>query len=236
MSTPRVSVVMPAYQLGDTIYENLISARRVLGPDVEIIVVDDGSSDATYSEMQRANVDDSALSIDRNTTNRGKGEALRRGFRRASGDVIVFLDGDLDLPVEQVPALVDRLASGTEDVLVGSKSAAMLAGHYPTKRRMLSRVFSLVSKLLFRLPVSETQTGLKLMRRHVLEAVFDDVRIVRYAFDLELLVRAKRAGFTLAEVPVALRLDASSAPLHLGTLWEMGRDTLRIFVWSVRGK
>ncbi|MBT8208190.1 MAG: glycosyltransferase [Acidimicrobiia bacterium] len=236
MSTPRVSVVMPAYQLGATIYDNLISARRVLGRDVEIIVVDDGSSDTTFSEMERAKREDVALEIARNETNRGKGEALRRGFGLSHGEVIVFLDGDLDLPVEQVPGLVERLAAGSDDVLVGSKSAAMLAGHYPTKRRMLSRVFSLVSKVLFRLPVSETQTGLKVMRRPVLEEVFDDVRIVRYAFDLELLVRAKRAGFTLAEVPVDLRLDASSAPLHLGTLWEMGRDTLRIFVWSVRGK
>lgn len=229
-------MVLPAYQLADTIYNNLTHVVRTLGPDYEIVAVDDGSSDDTFGEMRRARLDAPALVIERNPINQGKGEALRRGFSKASGDIIVFLDGDLDLPVEQVPRFIEVLEASQADVLVGSKAAAMEAGNYPSKRRLLSRMFSAVSKLLFRLPVGETQTGLKVVRRRVLDAVFDDVRVVRYAFDLELLVRAKRAGFSLEEASVELRPDASSAPLHLNTLWEMGRDTVRIFLWSVTGR
>ena len=110
----------------------------------------------------------------------------------------------------------------------------MSDGRYPWKRRVLSRLFSLVTRVFFRLPVDETQTGLKIFDRKVLEQVFADQEVFGYAFDLELLVRANRAGFQIMQAPVELRVGASSAPLQLATLWEMGRDTMRIFLWSLK--
>ena len=129
---------------------------------------------------------------------------------------------------------MERLRAGDSDVLVGEKLGAMGADRYPVLRRLLSYVFALVARVLFRLPVRETQTGLKVFRRRCLEDTLPYLRIHRYAFDLELLVRIDRAGCRIEPVPVELAPGASSGPLQLRMLWEMGRDTLRIWWWSVR--
>ena len=228
-----VSVVLPAYRLGERIAANMMTVATAL-PGAQIVVVDDGSDDGTYQQAQQSAARLSRARVIRHERNRGKGAALQTGTAVAEGSVVIFLDGDLDLPAAQLPGLLDLFAELGADVLVGAKQTGMSGGRYPWKRRALSRVFSLVTRILFHLPVDETQTGLKIFRRHVLDQVFADLRIFGYAFDLELLVRAHQAGFRITQAPVDLRVGASSAPLRLATLWEMLRDTLRIFLWSLR--
>ena len=225
---------MPAYQLGASIHDNILRVVSVLEamPGSEIIDVDDGSTDDTFVQASRVELDE--VSVLRHEVNLGKGGALRTGGLAAQRPVVVFLDGDLDLPPEQIPDLVETLSERNLEVLVGTKRYGMSGGRYPWKRRVLSGVFRLVTRVLFRLEVSETQTGLKLFRREVLLAVLPDLRVTRYAFDLELLVRADRHGARIGEVPVALQVGASSAPLSIATLWEMARDTFKIFWWSRR--
>jgi len=223
---------MPAYQLGESIRDNVLRVASVLEsmPGSEIIVVDDGSTDTTYSEAVASG---EALVL-RHDVNRGKGAASTTGAMAATTPVVVFLDGDLDLPPEQLPDVVDTFQQRNLDVLVGSKRYGMSGGRYPLKRRLLSGVFRVVTRLLFRLDVSETQTGLKVLKRDLAREILPNLQVTRYAFDLEMLVRAQRHGATIGEIPVALRVGASSSPLSLSTLWEMGRDTLRIFWWSLR--
>lgn len=230
---PAVSVVLPAYRLGDTIAANVAAVAAAV-PGAQIVVVDDGSDDDTYAEALRAAATLTRTLVVRHHENQGKGAALRTGTGSAEGSTVVFLDGDLDLPPAQLPGLLSFFAESDADVLVGAKQRGMSDGRYPWKRRALSRLFSLVTRALFRLPVDETQTGLKIFRRDVLDKVFADLQVIGYAFDLELLVRAHRAGFRIIQAPVDLRVGASSQPLHMSTLWEMGRDTLRILAWSIR--
>lgn len=232
----RVSVVLPAYRLGGVIYDNIrrvASAVSEIGA-VELVVVDDGSDDSTYHEALRAAQGAPGTSVMRHDKNRGKGEALFTGTRASQGDVIVFLDADLDLPPEQLPAVIGGL--GRADVLVGAKRQSMTSGRYPIARRVLSRIFALCTVGVFRLPVRETQTGLKVLRRAVLDDVLPQMRIHGYAYDLEMLVRAHRAGYVLREVPVDLGAGASTAPLQAGMLWQMARDTLKLLWWVRTGK
>lgn len=228
-----VSVVLPAYRLGEQIAASMTTVAGTL-PGAQIVVVDDGSDDGTFERAQQAAATLARARVVKHPQNRGKGAALQTGAAAADGSIVVFLDGDLDLPPAQLPSLLGLFAERDADVLVGSKQARMSDGRYPWKRRALSRLFSLVTRILFRLPVDETQTGLKIFRRPVLDKVFADLRVFGYAFDLELLVRAHRAGFRLIQAPVDLRVGASSTPMRLLTLWEMGRDTVRIFLWSLR--
>lgn len=232
----RVSIVMPAYQLGESIADNVDQVTKAVAalPEVEIIVSDDGSTDATYAEAEKVATTADRVTVVHSAANEGKGAAFRKGFMASTGDLIVLLDGDLDLPPDQLPDLIASFPSFNVDVLVGEKLAVTSTGNYPAPRRILSAVFSFVARILFRLPVAETQTGLKLFTRESLQDTLPHLRITRYSFDLELLVRIQRAGLSIGAVPVQLRDKGTGGGLQLATLWEMGRDTLRIWWWSVR--
>ena len=106
-------------------------------------------------------------------------------------------------------------------------------GRYPQLRRVLSKTFSGVIRLLFHLPVGETQTGLKAFRRPPLTEVLPNLRVKRYTYDLELLVGLHRRGYTISEAPVELSEGASDSGVSIGTLWEMGRDTLLIWLRTI---
>ncbi|MCP4965293.1 MAG: glycosyltransferase family 2 protein [bacterium] len=237
--TPQagVSILMPAYQLELVIADNIDRVVDVVDSwtDVEVIVIDDGSTDDTRGFAEKAASGHEIVSVVGYATNRGKGGALKEGFRHATGDTIVFLDSDLDLPPEQLPAFVAEFEHQGVDALVGAKRTAMAPGRYPALRRVLSLTFAAVNRLLFRLPVHETQTGLKAFKRSALASTLPALETVGYTFDLELLIRIRKAGGSLAEAPVALA-PGSSGGLSLSTLWEMGWDTLRIWVRSFRWK
>jgi glycosyltransferase involved in cell wall biosynthesis len=230
-----ISVVLPAYRLGDQIAGNITAVSTAL-PGAQIIVVDDGSDDNTYERAQATSAKPSRVVVLQHPVNRGKGAALQSGTTAATEPIVVFLDGDLDLPPAQVPELLALFTENDADVLVGAKQPGMRGGRYPWKRRALSRLFSFITRVLFRLPIEETQTGLKIFKRPVLDQIFADLQVFGYAFDLEILVRAHRAGFRIIQAPVELKIGASSEPLRVSTLWEMGRDTLRIFWWSRPGR
>lgn len=224
---------MPSYQLGDEIGPNV---RRVLdslgqlGPH-EVVVVDDGSTDGTAGILAELAIEEPGLRIVSHDHNRGKGQALISGWEASSGDRIVFLDADLDLPPEQIPDLLSYLEKA--DVVVGTKRQAMSRRDYPLLRTLLSRVYSMFTSGLFRLPVRETQTGLKVFKRSVLDQVLPQMRIYGYAFDLELLIRADRLGASMVEVPVTLAAAAKESSFRLGMARELAFDTLRLLIWKL---
>ena len=221
---------MPAYQLADVIEENVAMVHRALADlDPEVIVVDDGSTDGTGEAIERVAASDPSVVAITLPVNRGKGRALVSGWEASSGELVVFLDADLDLPPDQIPEMLSHLDSA--DVVVGTKRTSMAGGAYPGVRRILSRVFALATGGIFRLPVSETQTGLKAFRREVLVAVAPSIRIDRYAFDIELLVRANAKGFELVETPVRLGSGAAESSLRPSMMWNLARDTARIAWW-----
>ena len=225
-----LSVVMPAYQLGDVIEQNISTVLGALTElDPELVVVDDGSTDGTADAVERTAPRHRKLVSVRLPVNRGKGRALLAGFEASSGDHIVFLDADLDLPPDQIPEVLTKLEEA--DIVVGTKRASMATGAYPGLRRVLSRVFAFATGGIFRLPVSETQTGLKAFRREVLEAVAGSVKIDRYAFDIELLVRAHAAGYSMVETPVRLGGRAADSRLRPSMMWSLAKDTARIAWW-----
>lgn len=232
-----VSILMPAYQLESVIADNIDRVVEVVSawPAVEVIVIDDGSTDDTKGFADKAAAKHDEVSVVSYTNNRGKGGALQEGFAHAAGDVVVFLDSDLDLPPEQLPAFLAEFQHLGVDALVGAKRTAMAPGRYPVIRRALSLAFATVNRVLFRLPVRETQTGLKAFKRAALDTTLPLLETSGYTFDLELLIRIRRNGGSMAETPVALATGSSSG-LSLSTLWEMGRDTLKIWLKSFRWK
>ncbi len=203
----KLSVLMPAHDEGAGIYDNLKETQNVLhegGGDYEIIVIDDGSTDNTYEEVLRFASENPCVKPVRNRTNLGKGGALREGFACSSGERVVFLDADLDLHPSQLQVFFDHMRSEDASVVIGSKRHPQSKLYYPLHRKIVSAVYFFLVKLMFRLPIHDTQTGMKLFEREVLEKVFPQMLVKKFAYDLELLVLTHRLGFKIAEAPVVV--------------------------------
>ena len=225
---------MPAYNEESHIAQNLLITAEVFRRakcDFEIIVVDDGSGDNTYDEACRIAKEHEGIEVIRHMSNQGKGCALLSGFRQASGDFVVFLDSDLDLHPEQLRKLFRIMRNQSADVLIGSKWHPEAKINYPRRRKFISKTYSLILWLMFRLPLKDTQTGLKIFRYEVLQRVFPRILCKRFAFDVEILANVHRLGYKIAEAPIVLNFRRMKrwGNLTFQDLWNAGIDTLAIF-------
>jgi len=203
-------VIMPAHDEGGQIYKNIEETVRTFeefGCDFEIIVVDDGSRDNTYNEAQRASRSFKNITAVQNKENYGKGRALKKGFRYTKGEYVVFLDSDMDLHPVQIETFFDIMRLDNADVVIGSKRHPNSKLEYPAHRRVVSAVYFFFVKILFGMPIRDTQTGLKLFKRQVLERVFPKILVKKFAYDLELLVLAHHFGYRIAEAPVVIKFQ-----------------------------
>ena len=229
-----ISIIMPAFNEGACIYDNISTTAGVLreaGLSCEIVVVDDGSGDNTLDEIERAAADIPRVVGTRNPYNMGKGMALRTGFDHSSGDIIIFLDADLDLHPAQITSLLEELDRGPYDVIVTSKHHPDSNIQYPAQRKIVSWGYYQFIKALFSLPVRDTQTGLKLFRREVLDSVFHRLLVKAYAYDVELLAVAIRFGYRVHEMPVVLdfKRAVTWGRIRLSDVVRIFTDTLAVF-------
>lgn len=202
-----ISVIMPAYNEQFQISKAVDETKRILEQsncDFEIIVVDDGSTDNTFLEASKISSSHEEIKVVRSESNGGKGHALKCGFEHARGDLIIFLDADLDLHPEQMHVLYKYLKDSKSDVVIGSKRHPLSKLDYPFHRKIISNTYYMLIKMFFGLPVRDTQTGIKLFKYEVLENVFPKVLVKRYALDLELLAVAHYHGYEIAEAPIVL--------------------------------
>ena len=204
-----ISIIMPAFNEGKRIRSNLkeaIGTFRSLGYPFELIVVNDGSIDETENEVQKFKIEHPEVTLVSYTKNEGKGNALKEGWKYARGDLIAFVDADLELHPIQLKRFLEVMETQKVDIVIGSKRHPESIVNYPLKRRILSKCYNLLIRGLFQCNITDTQPGLKLFKRKVLTDEFPRVLVKRYAFDLELLLNALRDGYTIAEVPIELNL------------------------------
>jgi glycosyltransferase involved in cell wall biosynthesis len=229
-----LSVIVPAYMEGPKIARNMLKLTEALdrlGADYEVVVVSDGSKDDTYHEALKAA--GPHVKVFGYTPNMGKGFALRYGFVRSSGDPVTFIDADMELHPKEIGIFVKLMQIYECDVVVGSKRHPQSQVHYPALRRMQSWAYQMLIRALFSLNVSDTQTGLKLFRREVLDAVLPYMLVRRWAYDLEFFVIARQKGFRrFIEAPVVVDYQFSTTT-NLRSTVQVLRDTLRIW-WRLK--
>ncbi|MDY6931243.1 MAG: glycosyltransferase [Halobacteriota archaeon] len=206
----EISFVVPAYNEGGRIFSNLIECENILSEldlDYEIIVVNDGSLDNTFKEA--ASVDSDRIDVTGYPDNRGKGYAILHGIKRAKGDLITFIDADFDLNPYQVKTFIEYMEEREADVVIGSKRHPLSDIDYPIGRKFFSKGYNLMLKGMFNLTLSDTQVGLKLFKREVLEEIAPLMHVKRYAFDVEILANASRLGYKIVEAPIVLNFQRS---------------------------
>jgi len=228
----KVSIIMPAFNEEERIVlsvEETIETFERFGCAYEIIIIDDGSTDATYKRANAVASGYPQVFVKKNMVNFGKGRALKKAFRFTSGKYVVFLDADLDLHPKQVQILFDTMRKDNADVIIGSKRHPQSTVHYPWHRRIISSVYFFLVKIMFDLPIRDTQTGLKLFKREVLEKVFPKILIKKFAFDLEILIVAHHFGYKITEAPVVVKFNRLLGCVGVRSIYETLWDTLAIF-------
>jgi glycosyltransferase involved in cell wall biosynthesis len=195
----------------------------------EILVVSDGNTDGTDREIMRLSCDCPNLHALHYGCNQGKGYALTYGVARSRGRLITFIDGDGDIDPQQITTYLELMERENADIVVGSKRHPDSKIVYPPLRRLYSWTYQSLLRVLFDLQVRDTQVGLKVFRRHVLEAVLPRIVVKRYAFDLELLVVACHLGYCrIVEAPVVIGQRFSST-IGVRAVRNILHDTLAIF-------
>jgi glycosyltransferase involved in cell wall biosynthesis len=226
---PRLSVVVPAYREGAAITANLsrlVEALEASALSYEIIVVVDGDRDTYFAALPSR---DRRLQVHGYESNRGKGFALRYGISKARGELVTFIDSDMEISPDEIGRMATLLVLYDADVVVGSKRHPLSEVQYPRLRRIQSVGYQMLVRMLFRVRVRDTQTGLKMMRRAVALRVLDAALVKRFAFDLELLALARHFGFRrIIEAPVRITYAFASTTNLRAVFWVL-LDTLAIW-------
>jgi GT2 family glycosyltransferase len=232
--TSGTTVVIPSFNPGPTVLETVeevIDSFDAAGLDVTVIVVSDGSTDGSP-----ALIDGAArrqLIHVRHTENRGKGAALRSGFALATSPIVGFVDADGDLPPGQLVELVRIQHETNASIVFGSKRHNESSVDVSRTRIVVSRTYQWMIRTLFQLDIRDTQTGIKVFSREVLDAIMPLVREDGYALDLEMFVASRYTGHAdFVEVPVRLSRQGSSTISSRSAMRMIGH-TLHIF-WRAK--
>jgi glycosyltransferase involved in cell wall biosynthesis len=200
---------------------------------VEIVVVDDGSTDGTAAEAERGGADRVLIQ----PQNRGKGAAVRAGVLAAAGRTIAFTDADLSYAPAQIGELLTAVESGW-DVVVGSRRHAATTTLVRARRlrEVGGRAINWLTRAVLLGHYRDTQCGLKAFRGDVAHLLFERARIDGFAFDVELFVMAERFGLGLTEVPVQVENRTRSTVKVARDAARLVRDLFRIRRWARQGR
>ncbi len=229
-----LSLVIPAYNEAKRIGRGLETVKawvRQRDIRVEMIVVDDGSTDDTAETVKRIVGESIPLRVLTNEQNRGKGFSVRRGLLAGKGRIVGFCDADFSTPIEEADKLLAAINRDGYDIAIGSRAmkGSVLARRQPWYREYAGRAFSLYYRLVLIPGIVDSQCGFKFFRREAAHAIFAHQTVEGWAFDAEILFIARRLGYRIAQIPVRWVNDPDSKV-------KMWRDGLKMAfdVWCVR--
>ncbi len=231
--THFLSLIIPVYRQEKTIVRNLKRTKSVLDKiryDYEIIVVIDGMVDQSFQKVKSAQIP--KVKTLTYLKNQGKSYAIRLGMSKTKGDYVMFMDSGMEIDPNGISMLLEHMQWYSADIIVGSKRHPASLIHYPLTRKILSYGYYYLVKVLFGIKVKDTQAGIKIFKKKVLEKILPQLVEKKFAGDLEMLVVAKTLGFQrIYEAPI--RLDYNLGGLTSAATWKSVRgillDTLAIY-------
>jgi dolichyl-phosphate beta-glucosyltransferase len=231
-ATPRLSVVIPCFNEEQRLPHTLEQIERYLdgtGANYELILVDDGSTDATRQVMDAAAHHHSSVRLEVLPHNRGKGRALATGVAAARGEEILITDADLSTPIEELEKLQAALDKGAGAAIASrALRGSRVEGSPPAYPVRMGEAFNLIMELVQLPGIWDTQCGFKLFRADVAKDAFGALTTDGFGYDPEVLYRAKKRGVRIAEVPVVWRNSAPTKVSPIRSSLDMFRHVVRI--------
>jgi glycosyltransferase involved in cell wall biosynthesis len=229
----ELTVVVPYYNPGPSLVGHVaqvIALLRERKIAFEVIAVSDGSTDGSDSGLGQLGPEVQVVYL---PVNQGKGHALRVGLGLGRGRYLGFIDGDGDIPAPVLGEFVDCIEQSAPDFAIGSKRHPGSVVVYPWLRRFYSWGYQGLTRMLFGLDVTDTQSGIKLARREIVTELLPILEENGFTFDLELLAVARRRGYTnVVELPVEIR-ERFSSTISPRAVLHMLLDTVRL-TWRLR--
>jgi glycosyltransferase involved in cell wall biosynthesis len=231
----ELSVIIPVYNEGEIIFQNLMTLSEIMEAgnlDFEIIVVDDGSLDNTFDEVKRAAASSHKIKAVHYEHNAGKGNAFKTGFENSRGKYIALFDADLDYHPSELLKMYNSFRQTDTDIIIGSKYHPDSKIDYPFIRKIMSRGYAHFARLLFGMPFRDTQSGIKIFKREALKSVLPSLISKGFAFDLEILLAAYKAGLKITEHPVVLNFKLSKSGFPLTMAFNLLTETFKIWLYK----
>ncbi len=195
---PKISIVYPMYNEEDNIHRAVQMAQRELGlaadGDYQIVIVDDASTDRTGEIAQQLAACDPRIKVVRHLINRKLGGSIRTGLANSTGDIVIYMDGDIPCDLAHVHEALPKLEEA--DVVVGYRTNR----YEGVLRWIYTRVYNLLVRVLLKVQVKDVNCAFKLFKRRVIEAM--DLRSEGSFIDAEMLAEARRLGFAIEQIPV----------------------------------
>jgi glycosyltransferase involved in cell wall biosynthesis len=199
----KLTVVIPVYNEVQTLEQLLDSVRAVdIGMDREIVMVDDGSTDGTRDLLPKLEEKHDDVVVHMHEVNQGKGAALRTGFEKATGDIVLVQDADLEYDPKEYPGLIGPILSGHADVVFGSRflgggpHRVVYYWHY-----LGNRFLTTLSNMMTNLNLTDMEVCYKVFKKEVLETV--EIKENRFGFEPEITAKVAKGNWVIYEVPIA---------------------------------
>lgn len=227
-----LSLVVPVYNEEDRFETPLPAVHRFLQENFrqsELVYVDDGSTDHTHDRIAQASNKYPLIRIVKSPANAGKGDAIRRGFEAAKGNLLLFSDADFSTPVEETLKFLQWIDEGY-DVILGSRGLpdSQVEIHQSFLRESMGKIFNRIIRFLLPLKYRDTQCGFKMFQKKAAETILPRMTLKGFAFDVEMIVIAQLHQMKIAEVPVVWRNVLESKVHPIKNSLEMIRDILKI--------
>jgi len=238
MKKPFLSIIIPAFNEAERLPETLRKINAYISTQdfsTEIIVVENGSTDGTYAIANDMQGEICCLTV-LHENRRGKGWAIRQGMLKARGDYRFICDADLSMPIEEITNFIpsEELSA---PIAIGSREA-LGAVRYdePQYRHLIGRAFNWFVRFLVLPGLNDTQCGFKLFREDAANAIFPQLTIFGWTFDVEALFIARKLGFKIVEIPIHWHHHPHSTVKVLRDSFQMGIDLLKIRLNDLRGR
>ena len=238
MKKPFLSIIIPAFNEAERLPETLRKINAYLSTKdfpTEIIVIENGSTDGTYAIANDMQGEICCLTV-LHENRRGKGWAIRQGMLKARGEYRFICDADLSMPIKEITNFMpsEELSA---PIAIGSREA-LGAVRYdePQYRHLIGRAFNWFVRILVLPGFNDTQCGFKLFREDAANAIFPQLTIFGWTFDVEALFIARKLGFKIVEIPIHWHHHPHSTVKLLRDSFEMGFDLLKIRLNDLRGR